>query len=250
MKVPATEAEMSRSFRRALQSGQVHRTHREEITNSVPELNAQDGIADFVLTPSDIAGQKLEWVLRLAHSITTPATANIVASLRTMAGKSVERVAMETGLSERTVSSILMRIAADNEILRGNFQEGFRLCRAIRDRDIELWAYELKLKNWKRAMYQALQYKAFAHRVIVVLPTEATRVAISNVPLLKRYGVGLMILNSETDSVDLLVRPRRSKPKSLGHYLYALSVFARRGIPNHPAYIGPAKPPRLPKRRV
>ena len=241
---------MSRSFRRALRSGQFHGTPQEVITNSVPEFSAQDGVADFVLTPSDIAGRKLEWMLRLAHSITTPATANIVASLKTPECKSVERVARETGLSERTVSSILVRIAADNEIVCGNTQKGFRLCRAIRDRDVELWAYELKLKHWKRALYQTLQYKAFAHCVTVVLPEETKRVALSKVQLLKRYGVGLVILDTRTDSVDLLVRPRRSRPRSLGHYLYALSVFARRGIPNHPAYLGPAKPPRLPKRRV
>lgn len=247
MKVPATEAEMSQSFRRALRSGMIH---PGAVTNSVAELSAQDGIADYVLTPTNLVGQKLDWIFRLAQFVTTPAAASIVASLRTPEKKSVERIAGETGLSGKTVSSILARIVSKDGMANGSAQDGFRLRRAVRDYDIELWAYELKLKNWKRAMYQAIQYKTFAHRVLIVLPVEARHVVASKISLLKRYGVGLLILDSRTDSIELLVRPRRSRPRSLGHYLYALSVFARRGIPGHASYIGPAESPRLPERKA
>ena len=69
------------------------------------------------------------------------------------------------------------------------------------------YAVELKLRKWQRALEQALIYQLCADYVLLALP--ATNIASVDVSLLKKYGIGLIAVQSEKRCVRVL-EPRQS----------------------------------------
>jgi hypothetical protein len=78
-----------------------------------------------------------------------------------------------------------------------------------RGSNLELWAYELKLRDWKRALYQALRYRKFASRVCVVMPPNAKHLLQQNSGLFRRLGVGALVFDPDSGSVTRVVKARR-----------------------------------------
>ncbi|MDD4575309.1 MAG: hypothetical protein PHI36_02665 [Bacteroidales bacterium] len=74
-------------------------------------------------------------------------------------------------------------------------------------------AFELKLKNWKRAMRQAFRYRCFSNIVYVVLPEETAKSAKSNVSLFEQYNIGLATFNRDKD-FNVVYKPQMSMPFS------------------------------------
>lgn len=58
-------------------------------------------------------------------------------------------------------------------------------------------AYELKLKNWKRALTQAFRYKSFANQSVVVMDDHFIGRAIKNIDEFKRTKDGLASFDLE-----------------------------------------------------
>jgi hypothetical protein len=84
-----------------------------------------------------------------------------------------------------------------------------------------MWAFELKLSNWHRAVFQALQYAAFASHVFVVMPQSKSNVAIANRDLFARLGVGFLLFDPHTGHARQVVPARRIGPASPAQALYA-----------------------------
>jgi hypothetical protein len=76
---------------------------------------------------------------------------------------------------------------------------------------MHVWAFELKLKNWKRALYQAFRCKSFADWVFVVLPSEKRSLALKNVDLFRSLDVGLCVFDLSSSQVEQLHVPEQNK---------------------------------------
>ncbi len=87
----------------------------------------------------------------------------------------------------------------------------------------EIWAFELKLNDSKRALFQAQQYKAFAERVIIVVPPGQTRNYNRFKDAMNRWGIGLASFDPFNGIFTISKRPRKTKPFSRGHRMYAIS---------------------------
>lgn len=59
-------------------------------------------------------------------------------------------------------------------------------------------AFELKLKNWKRAAKQAFRYKSFSNVSYVVIGSKIANTAINNIELFKQYNIGLATFDSDS----------------------------------------------------
>lgn len=79
------------------------------------------------------------------------------------------------------------------------------------DTDVTVFAFELKLSNWKRALVQAFRYRSFAEYSFVVLDSEHSAPAIRNLQMFIRADVGLVTLDSE-GTVEVHCRPQCRKP--------------------------------------
>jgi hypothetical protein len=74
----------------------------------------------------------------------------------------------------------------------------------------ELIAFEAKLTNWRRAVFQAYRNTSFAARAYVVLPERVARRVSLDDGIFARYGVGLCTCSNRQLSV--LIEARTSEP--------------------------------------
>lgn len=89
---------------------------------------------------------------------------------------------------------------------------------------VEICSFELKLKNWQRALYQATRYRSFSHRVFVVMPEDGAAAAFENRSSFIKANVGL-ISHSKTGHSEVLVRPSKRKPHATYRTIMALGML-------------------------
>lgn len=82
-----------------------------------------------------------------------------------------------------------------------------------RGRD-ETLAVELKLRNWKRAVEQALLYQLCADRVFIALPTRASSRV--DPELLRQHGIGLIAVSDSFRCLQIV--PALPSTVVRGHY--------------------------------
>ena len=82
---------------------------------------------------------------------------------------------------------------------------------------IRAYAFELKLRNWKRALVQAFRYSAFSHYSSVVLDHTYIRPALSNIKLFQKSNIGLLTLDTNGQIIWHNV-PKFQKPYSAQLY--------------------------------
>jgi len=73
------------------------------------------------------------------------------------------------------------------------------------------FAVEAKLKDWKRALYQAQRYKWFAEYSYVVMDEHYSQPAIRNIDEFIKYNVGLATINTEGE-FNRIYNPNRQQP--------------------------------------
>lgn len=89
-----------------------------------------------------------------------------------------------------------------------------------------IWAFELKLSNWKRALFQALQYKAFANYVAVVLPHEKEKVLQQNLSTFISLNVGVLLFDPKAKKAKWLRRPKKEPSISKWQTLFMLAKIS------------------------
>jgi len=100
-------------------------------------------------------------------------------------------------------------------------------------------AFEMKLKNWKRALIQAFKYRSFAHKAYVLIDHAHVKPAKKNLHMFKRSNVGLLSID-DSGKIKRHYQPRYRRPYSQdlecalrlktingGHIQTSLSVLER-----------------------
>lgn len=87
----------------------------------------------------------------------------------------------------------------------------------------EVWAFELKLNNARRAIFQAQQNKAFADRTFIVVPQSQIKSYDKFTKLMIRWGIGLASFDPVTSNFAITTDSRKIKPLSNQHRVYAIS---------------------------
>ncbi len=95
---------------------------------------------------------------------------------------------------------------------------------------MEFWAFELKINNWKRALFQALRYKTFASRIMIVFPMNKEKLIAKNVDKFNKLKLGIMLFNAYDKSYKILVRPPKTHPSSRMHHLFMLTKILSKSI--------------------
>ena len=84
---------------------------------------------------------------------------------------------------------------------------------AKEDKEISIISFELKLKNWKRAVTQAFRYKSFSNITYVVMSTGSVNAALNNIEMFERYNIGLAKFDKD-NYFEILHKPISSNPYS------------------------------------
>lgn len=88
--------------------------------------------------------------------------------------------------------------------------------------EIEITAFEFKLKDTRRAVQQAVRYKQFAQRVLVVMPAGRESSGRGVAQLASQAALGIAMFDAADCLVRYLVRPLKSPPRSRHAYMHVL----------------------------
>ena len=77
----------------------------------------------------------------------------------------------------------------------------------------KITAFEMKLKNWKKAISQTYRYSYFADRAIIVMPPDYVPRDDKTISLIKKLGIGLWIFNKNSSRIYKLITPQYSKAR-------------------------------------
>jgi hypothetical protein len=88
-------------------------------------------------------------------------------------------------------------------------------------------ALEAKLRDWRRALYQAVQYASYAFEVWVVLDTAFLQPALVHVDEFEKRGIGLLAL-SENGESEVVSAAARKPPRSHERFWQANAEIVRR----------------------
>ncbi len=186
-----------------------------------PEVTCRQGIADFVAAEGSSSVEvSVEEPLN-SYWVSDTACIHVLSALRFGAPRRRHYIAEATGFSHTTTRRILSRLVTDRLVVQRD-TGAYVLSEMWRDAQLNMWAFELKLHDWRRALYQATQYRAFATRVMTVFPKERERILRKNLRAFKTMKVGIMLFDANTQFCEVLLKSRKTRPFSRTHYLFAL----------------------------
>jgi len=224
-----TEQRFSRLFKTAISKG-AWTAHYPQLTNLVAELECLHGRPDYVGSTS--VGRHY-WRLgngrgkMIVSALSSPTHVQVLSVLNPSVPRSESYLVRRTGLRSQGLKRSLHTLTSDGLVLE-TARSTFTLSPEIAGLRCELWAIELKLQAWRRALYQALRYQVFAHRTLVVMPEVWAHRIEENVDRFRRVGVGILAFDCDNGSLRVIQNPRKSGPTSRVHYLYALGKFLAR----------------------
>jgi hypothetical protein len=186
------------------------------------ELDCFQGIADVVagtyngycLFPN-VTSKKL--------SLLSFSTSRILFALSGRKKTDIAQIVRATGLPVSTIRAELsllqklqmLRVKDDRVAIRHTIRPPFN----------EIEAYEVKVKDWKSGIYQARNYKSFAHKVSVALPMARATLLKKRLHEFRRMRVGLVGVGPYGD-LKWILRPRRQRPISGSrNFLAAVSLL-------------------------
>lgn len=178
------------------------------------EIPCRQGVADFI-------GLEKEGPSIIPDNCSLLSGSNIMASLLEGA-VTKEQFIKRTGYRLPTIRKTLNAAIKENKItLDKEGQYGLAkplLTSSNSSPWADLWAFELKLHNWRRALFQAAQYLPFSSHSVVVMPfgkkttTEAQKKAFAFM------GIGLLLLDAANNNSKWVVPPKEN--------LHPYAIFA------------------------
>lgn len=91
-----------------------------------------------------------------------------------------------------------------------------------------LTAFELKIKDWRKALQQAYRYSYFADRAVVVLPPETAQRARSELDLFGSMAIGLWSFDTSTGRIRKILNPKRKEARSATARAKAVDLIRQR----------------------
>lgn len=212
---PFTEKEMADAFARLLKSGQTL-PGVGRLSRVFREVDCHRGRPDFIAlargTTSFLTGKSI--TLKFAGSL-------VMSFLHERAPRSLAYLCGQSGLSLRTIKP------ATDELVRRKYalrtESGSYLLNSAKPlRQVQVWAFELKLDKPKRAVFQAQQYRSFAQSVLIVVPPSQLALYDKFKLAMRRWGIGLASFDPLTQEFMVQRPPRIGSPHSRHHQTYAL----------------------------
>lgn len=210
-----TEEQMADAFERRLRSRRPL-SGIAKLSQIFREVDCHRGRPDFVgLVPHEKTK-----TLQYASGYNL-ASARLLSLLKLKAPRTVIELAKETGMTIITVKRALQHMRSSG--LVDELDDGaYVISGGSVIFEMETIAFELKLKNARRAVFQAQQYTLFAQQVWIVVPPSQVRQYDNYKPVLGRWGIGLATFNLKNHVFMPVIHPSRKPPGSGEHHAYAM----------------------------
>jgi len=99
----------------------------------------------------------------------------------------------------------------------------YRLANVNQLQTPEIWTFELKLSNPKKAVFQAQQSRTYAERAIIVVPPGQEKNYMRFEVTMQRWHIGLATFDPRTGGFRFVRKGRKSRALSPTQQLYTLS---------------------------
>lgn len=217
--VDYSEYEMSMTFECAINKQSIKGLPSFELI--FKEVPCKQGIPDFVCLSSARFIQTHDF----SNLSSTESSSIILSLLKHNAGRRKSYIKKKTNISDATLNRVLRELQSNDFIIeRDNL---YYLSTEDVPTNDTIWAFELKLSNWKRALFQALQYKAFANYSVVVFPYEKEKVLRQNLRIFLEFNVGILLFDSKSQKAKWLRRPQKEKSISKWQTLFLLGTISK-----------------------
>lgn len=220
-----TELEMANSFEHALKALSIKGVPDFDILYR--EVVCQQGIPDFVGLSSASLIQRYDF----SNLTATESCSVILSILKRNSGRRKEYIKEKTALSDATLNRALKELLSNGLIVERKNLYFLSVNEDLKKNSI--WAFELKLSNWKRALFQALQYKAFANYVAIVLPYEKENILKQNLSTFIALNVGVLLFDYKTEKSKWLRRPQKEHSISKWQTLFFLGKISSQHSQEH-----------------
>lgn len=217
--VEYSELEMSITFENAIKKHSIKGLPSFELL--FKEVSCQQGIPDFV----GLSSARFIQAHDFSNLSSTESSSIILSLLKHKAGRRKSYIKKKTNISDATLNRVLRELQSNNFIIEKN--DLYYLSVEDVPTNDTIWAFELKLSNWKRALFQALQYKAFANYSVVVFPFEKEKVLRQNLSTFTEFNVGILLFDSKSQKAKWLRRPQKEKSISKWQTLFLLGKISK-----------------------
>ena len=146
---------------------------------------------------------------------------SIMALLKPNTSKSLKTIVKNTGFSLPVVKRVLKGLVEDNHIVQAG-PDMFKGTEVSLIAEMETFVFELKLNNTKRAIFQAQQYKSFAHHVFIIAPPSRIPNYRKFKKVLDLWGIGLASFDPDTLSFKIENPSVPKEPASKQQLLYTV----------------------------
>lgn len=201
------------AFLKAVYGGPVSRIF------SIREFDSQHGVADIVLGTF-----KEDFSARWARR---PVNENWIAPLLRLRSGGVIRLdsfAEQFGVSRRTARQQIGEYVAANFLVPVG-ENDFKMMRKYEPVVSGVVAIEAKLRDWKRALFQAMRYRRFSDFVFVLLDDDCVDTAEDNLEHFRSANIGLASMDDMSEQIHLHFVPHRTANKQ-GYYYSRLNEMA------------------------
>ena len=165
----------------------------------------------------------------LAPLLKSPGNAKLLAALRHGSRRTKRYLAGVTGYSERWLAARLRQLESAQmiEVHQGS---SVSLRCPLPLNMVEITAYEGKLHDWRRAFYQAINYRTYCHSVWVVMPPAGARNARKIADAFRVNDIGLMSVQQDGCAKIEIKRGKRRWPASPWLYLIAVGAVLEKYV--------------------
>lgn len=181
------------------------------------EVKCRQGQPDFIALRNRDSRKKVP-VLKL-KGIVGP---SILSLLKPKSARTLNFLVLNSVYSENSVKRSLSQLLAAGYVEKTK-TGSYILGKIVLELNTEVWSFELKLNNPKRAVFQAKQSRAFADRSIIIIPPGQERNYKRYSETMKRWGIGLATFEPLKKEFRIVRRGRKSRAFSKQHQIYAMT---------------------------
>jgi len=177
------------------------------------EVPSVQGIPDYIGVKFDKNEKFNRQIQFIERSYLSSASA-ILSLTKLHSARTEEYYITKTGLSKSTVRKTILYLLKKNILTTVDNKKKYVFSSDFKVPNISIWAFELKLENWKRAYFQAFQYKTFANYTVIVFPKDKENVVRVHLDEFKKMNIGIILFNPILCSYETLLKAKKSKPLS------------------------------------
>lgn len=184
------------------------------------DVLCQHGSADFICFPLEKTINTYDF-----SKLSSLENSSLILSiLKYNSGRTKEYLKERTGITDNSFNQVLKELKANGFIVKR--KNLFYLSSDFMQENDNIWAFELEALNWKRALLQAVLYKAFANYVVVVLPYAEEESISIKLEYFVELNVGVILFDKETLAYKWLRRPLKDNALSKWQRLFLLGKIS------------------------